>query len=63
MSIAWPIIKEAVEDYLCTENIPITNFSIADLGCSSEPNTLTILSNLIKQFHEIIQLHDDKPIQ
>lgn len=63
MSIVWPIVKEAIEDYLCTENIPITTLSIADLGCSSEPNTLTNLSDLIKQFHKIIQLHHNKPIQ
>uniref|UniRef100_A0A9I9CSZ4 Salicylate carboxymethyltransferase-like n=1 Tax=Cucumis melo TaxID=3656 RepID=A0A9I9CSZ4_CUCME len=63
MSKAWPIIKEAIEDYLCTENTPITTLSIADLGCSSGPNTLSILSDLIKQFHKIIQLHHNKPIQ
>lgn len=59
ISFAWPIIREAIED-LCSENIPITTLSIADLGCSSGPNTLMIVSKLIKQFHK--NLHN-KPLQ
>ncbi|XP_022978517.1 salicylate carboxymethyltransferase-like [Cucurbita maxima] len=49
ISTAWPIIKEALQDF-CTHNIP-TTFAIADLGCASGPNTLMIVSNLIKQLH------------
>ncbi|XP_038877755.1 S-adenosyl-L-methionine:benzoic acid/salicylic acid carboxyl methyltransferase 3-like isoform X2 [Benincasa hispida] len=53
--LVWPIIKEALEDFWSTQNIP-TTFTIADLGCSSGPNTLMIISNLIKQ---VQQLHKD----
>ncbi|XP_022978512.1 salicylate carboxymethyltransferase-like [Cucurbita maxima] len=53
ISTAWPIIKEALQDF-CTHNIP-TTFAIADLGCASGPNTLMIVSNLIKQLHHFYQ--------
>ncbi|KAG6603953.1 Salicylate carboxymethyltransferase, partial [Cucurbita argyrosperma subsp. sororia] len=53
ISIAWPIIKEALQ-HLCAQNIP-TTFAIADLGCASGPNTLMIVSNLIKQLHQLYQ--------
>lgn len=56
--MAWPIIKEAIEDF-CNENIP-TTLTMVDLGCSSGPNTLMIVSKLIKQFHK--NLHS-KPLQ
>uniref|UniRef100_A0A1S3B1E5 Uncharacterized protein n=1 Tax=Cucumis melo TaxID=3656 RepID=A0A1S3B1E5_CUCME len=59
ISMAWPIIKETVEDFCNTLNIPITTLSMADLGCSSGSNTLMIISNLIK----LIQLHNNKPTQ
>ncbi|CAK9320686.1 unnamed protein product [Citrullus colocynthis] len=58
ISIAWPIIKEAIEDF-CNTQSP-TTLSMADLGCSSGPNTLMIVSKLIKQFHK--NLHN-KPLQ
>ena len=57
--MAWPIIKETVEDFCSTQNIPITTLSMADLGCSSGSNTLMIISNLIKQ----VELHTNKPTQ
>ncbi|CAK9320685.1 unnamed protein product [Citrullus colocynthis] len=58
ISMAWPIIKEAIEDF-CNENIP-TTLTMVDLGCSSGPNTLMIVSKLIEQFHK--NLHN-KPLQ
>ncbi|XP_038877753.1 salicylate carboxymethyltransferase-like isoform X2 [Benincasa hispida] len=61
ISIAWPIIKEAIEDLCSTLNIP-TTLTIADLGCSSGPNTLMIVSKLIKQI-ELFHKDHNKPFQ
>uniref|UniRef100_A0A1S3B2H0 Uncharacterized protein n=1 Tax=Cucumis melo TaxID=3656 RepID=A0A1S3B2H0_CUCME len=47
MSMSWPMTKEAITKLYCTK-FP-RKLAIADLGCSSGPNTLTIVSNLIKQ--------------
>ncbi|XP_010254766.1 PREDICTED: jasmonate O-methyltransferase-like [Nelumbo nucifera] len=45
MSIGKPIIEEAVLDFYCT-NSP-ERFGIADLGCSSGPNTLLLVSEIM----------------
>lgn len=44
---ANPLLEEAVNDILYNENNFPESMGIADLGCSSGPNTLTVVSNII----------------
>lgn len=58
--MAWPIAKEAITDFFCTHNFP-TTLTVVDLGCSSGPNTLVLLSNLIKQVEQNIR--QERPLE
>ncbi|MFS7983528.1 putative salicylate carboxymethyltransferase [Helianthus anomalus] len=57
-----PIIEDALTNLYCGMNFPKT-LVMADLGCSSGPNTLLVASELIKSIHEIrLKLgHDESP--
>ncbi|XXG84513.1 hypothetical protein AAC387_Pa10g2015 [Persea americana] len=46
ISIGKPIIEEAVQSLYC-KTFPKNFLGIADLGCSSGPNTLLVVSNII----------------
>ncbi|XP_058092022.1 probable jasmonic acid carboxyl methyltransferase 2 [Magnolia sinica] len=50
ISIAKPIIEEAILDLYC--NTLPKSLAIADLGCSSGPNTLLVISEIIDTIHE-----------
>lgn len=50
MSTAMPMLKKAVAD-LCT-NFSGDTIRLADLGCSSGPNTLVIVTFLVESFIE-----------
>ncbi|KAA0036206.1 salicylate carboxymethyltransferase [Cucumis melo var. makuwa] len=56
-----PIVEEAINNLYCS-NFP-TNFTIADLGCSSGPNTLMTVSELIKVVEKNRQKHNKEPIE
>ncbi|KGN48856.1 hypothetical protein Csa_003407 [Cucumis sativus] len=56
-----PIVEEAINNLYCS-SFP-TNFTIADLGCSSGPNTLMAVSELIKVVEENRQKHNKQPIE
>ncbi|KAM1387975.1 hypothetical protein ACFX2I_016155 [Malus domestica] len=47
LSIAKPIVDEAVQKLLCSNIAPIGSMGIADLGCSSGPNTFLLISEII----------------
>ncbi|KAF5736012.1 Salicylate O-methyltransferase [Tripterygium wilfordii] len=51
ISMTKPITEEAITNLYCT-SFP-TTLSIADLGCSSGPNTFYVVSELIKEVHNI----------
>ncbi|XP_030459203.1 probable jasmonic acid carboxyl methyltransferase 2 [Syzygium oleosum] len=49
ISVAKPFVEEAILEVLCS-NIP-ESLGIADLGCSSGPNTLSVISEVIDIVH------------
>ncbi|KAM1223572.1 hypothetical protein ACFX10_042429 [Malus domestica] len=51
LSVVKPIIDEAVQKMLCSNIAPIGSMGIADLGCSSGPNTLLLISGIIDAIH------------
>ncbi|XP_022133143.1 salicylate carboxymethyltransferase-like [Momordica charantia] len=53
ISMTWFITKEAITQLYST-SFP-TAIAIADLGCSSGPNTFMVVSNLIKEVEKIRQ--------
>lgn len=46
------ILKETINDIANRDGFPRC-FNIADLGCSSGPNTLLAISNIIDEVHEV----------
>lgn len=54
---ARPIVDEALQS-LCKKNLPSKCLRIADLGCSSGPNTLLFISNAIDTIVKFSQLHE-----
>ncbi|KAJ4701978.1 Carboxyl methyltransferase [Melia azedarach] len=50
LSTAKSVIEEAIQGTLC-ENIP-ESMGIADLGCSSGPNSLLVISDIMDIIHE-----------
>lgn len=49
---AQPLLKETIKAIASDDGFPKC-FKIADLGCSSGPNTLLVLSNLIDGVHDV----------
>lgn len=47
ISLGNQSIKEAIADILCSKNFP-ESMGFADLGCSSGPNTLMLISEVIE---------------
>lgn len=45
------ITLEAVEDLFISDQVPITSMGIADLGCSSGPNTLATVKQILEALH------------
>ena len=62
--MTWPIAKEAITNFLCgsATNFP-TTLSIADMGCSSGPNSLFFVSNLIQQVEHIRKEFHKPPLE
>ncbi|KAK1422145.1 hypothetical protein QVD17_25060 [Tagetes erecta] len=61
ISMTKPIIEEALTKLYCAMNFPKT-LVMADLGCSSGPNTLLVASEIIKSIDKIrLELGHDKP--
>ncbi|CAI9276518.1 unnamed protein product [Lactuca saligna] len=52
ISMTKPILKQATIDLYCAMNCPKT-IVMADLGCSSGPNTLLVAATFIKMINEI----------
>ncbi|CAN6582599.1 unnamed protein product [Malus baccata var. baccata] len=51
LSTAKSIIDEAIQKMLCLTIAPNGRMGIADLGCSSGPNTLLLISEIIDAIH------------
>ncbi|KAI3669570.1 hypothetical protein L6452_40810 [Arctium lappa] len=63
ISITKPIIEDALTDLYCDLNFPKT-LIMADLGCSSGPNTFLVASELVKSIDNIrIKSGHDEPPQ
>ncbi|KAI3669577.1 hypothetical protein L6452_40823 [Arctium lappa] len=63
ISITKPIIEDALADLYCDLNFPKT-LIMADLGCSSGPNTFLVASELVKSIDNIrIKSGHDEPPQ
>lgn len=64
ISMAWSITKEAITELYISTNFPTTTtLAIADLGCSCGPNTLILISSLIKQVEKIRKQLQKGPLQ
>ncbi|GAY67170.1 hypothetical protein CUMW_254450 [Citrus unshiu] len=51
MSKAWPFLEETIKD-MFSSSFPGC-FNVADLGCSSGPNTLLVVSKIIDSIHKL----------
>ncbi|KAM5551674.1 putative jasmonic acid carboxyl methyltransferase 2 [Rosa sericea] len=60
--ISWvkPILDASIEK-LCCANLPAECLRIADLGCSSGPNTLLVVSNVIDMIQNTCQKLNRRP--
>lgn len=54
ISMTKPITEEAIVGHYC--NSFSTRLVIADLGCSSGPNTLFVVSELVKTVHHVCRI-------
>lgn len=62
ISIAEPITNEAILKLSCTNFSDIDGMGIADLGCSSGPNTLSVISDILDIVHaKCLQLGRPSP--
>ncbi|CAI0411130.1 unnamed protein product [Linum tenue] len=48
-----PITKEAIAELMCNSSFPIGRLAIANLGCASGPNSLFLVSEVIKAAHKL----------
>ncbi|KAK1570466.1 hypothetical protein Q3G72_002372 [Acer saccharum] len=53
------ILEEAIKDILMSKGFP-ASFNVADLGCSSGPNTLLVLSEILDTFYGMCQQVNQK---
>ncbi|KAL5766426.1 hypothetical protein ACOSP7_017043 [Xanthoceras sorbifolium] len=56
---ARPVLEETIKDMLMTTCFP-ASFKVADLGCSSGPNTLLVISEILDTIHAICQQFNQK---
>ncbi|KAL6192645.1 hypothetical protein ACLB2K_033731 [Fragaria x ananassa] len=61
ISIAKPVIEEAVLKILGSDVMGIESMGIADLGCSSGPNTFLLMSHIINVIHTRFRTGLDHP--
>lgn len=61
ISLTNDIREEAITSFYC-KKLPITSLAIADFGCSSGPNTLLVVSDIIKVVKKLCrQLNHESP--
>lgn len=58
MSKAWPFLEETIKD-MFSSSFP-GRFNVADLGCSSGPNTLLVMSKIIDTVHKLYHQVNEK---
>ncbi|CAI0443373.1 unnamed protein product [Linum tenue] len=57
-----PITKKTVAELMCNSRFPEGRLAMADLGCASGPNTLLLVSEMIKVVHKLYgELGQDCP--
>ncbi|KAK6140569.1 hypothetical protein DH2020_025687 [Rehmannia glutinosa] len=61
ISKTWPVLDETLKSMLNTENGFPKCMKIADLGCSSGPNTLFLISHIMDTIEDLCKQPDDLP--
>ncbi|KAL3523682.1 hypothetical protein ACH5RR_016516 [Cinchona calisaya] len=60
-----PVLEKCIQDLFSSCSLPIRCITVADLGCSSGPNTvstvLEIIESIDKAWHEMINHHHEPP--
>ncbi|KAL5831809.1 hypothetical protein ACOSQ4_017163 [Xanthoceras sorbifolium] len=57
-----PVLEETIKDMLMITCFP-ASFKVADLGCSSGPNTLLVISEILDTVHAICQQFNQKSLE
>ncbi|KAL9451595.1 hypothetical protein AB3S75_013207 [Citrus x aurantiifolia] len=58
ISKAWPFLEETIKD-MFSSSFPGC-FNVADLGCSSGPNTLLVISKIMETIHKLYHQENKK---
>ena len=61
ISMTKPIFEEAITNLYISNNFP-GKLNIADLGCSSGPNTLLVVSEVVKIINNICRKLDNRSV-
>ncbi|KAK4840738.1 hypothetical protein QYF36_016974 [Acer negundo] len=61
ISMTKPIFEEAITNLYISKNFP-GKLTIADLGCSSGPNTLLVVSEVVKIINDICRKLDNRSV-
>ncbi|CAJ2675624.1 unnamed protein product [Trifolium pratense] len=51
ISLTKQAVEKAIKEILCSQRGPIMKMGIADLGCSSGPNTLMVISEIVQTIY------------